>query len=67
MYPLKHHITPHPKSIEYPLKPSKKVFTNVPFKQDTTPVQSPYIQTETFYAKKKKKKSNSLDKDDGLD
>jgi hypothetical protein len=64
MYPLKHHITPHPKSIEYPLKPSKKVFTNLPFKQDTTPLKNPYIQTDTFsnypspfYAKKKKKKS----------
>jgi len=61
MYPLKHSVSKYPKSIEFPIKP-KKAFYEKP-----EPAVNPYVQPDTFYAKKKKKKSDSLDKDDGLD
>jgi len=61
MYPLKHSVSKYPKSIEFPIKPKKA------FYEKSEPAVNPYVQPDTFYAKKKKKKSNSLDKDDGLD
>jgi hypothetical protein len=65
MYPLKHHVVPYPKSVEYPAK-LKNVFSK-PFKQNVYPDVISVVSTDTFYAKKKKKKSNVKDKDDRLD